>query len=124
MPTDESEYFRVILSEDKYFDASQGSFVEIIIEVPQKPRPRRRSDTQIPLIRLAVRLMIEHGIRTSQLERETRRRAARQTQRIAFTRRAGGQGWQFDCVDSAQTVSIGKPRGQISAKRAFVLVYG
>jgi hypothetical protein len=62
MPTDESEYFRVILSEDKYFDASQGSFVEIIIGVPQKPRPRRRSDTQIPLIRLAVRLMIEHGI--------------------------------------------------------------
>jgi hypothetical protein len=62
--------------------------------------------------------------RHKQLERETCGRAARQTQRIAFTRRAGGQGWQFDCVDSAQTVSIGKPRGQISAKRAFVLVYG
>ena len=65
MPTDESDYFLVIISEDKHFDASQGSFVEIIIEVPKKPRPRRRSDTQIPLIRLAVRLMIEHGIRTS-----------------------------------------------------------
>ena len=61
MPTEESDYFTVIISEDKNFDASLGNFVEIIIEVPQKPRPRRRSDTQIPLIRLAVRLMIERG---------------------------------------------------------------
>jgi hypothetical protein len=61
MPTDESDYFMVIISEDKNFDASRGNFVELIIEVPQKPRPRRRSDTQIPLIRLAVRLMIERG---------------------------------------------------------------
>jgi hypothetical protein len=48
MPTDESDYFLVIISEDKHFDASQGSFVEIIIEIPKKPTPRRRSDTQIP----------------------------------------------------------------------------
>jgi hypothetical protein len=61
MPTDESDYFMVIISEDKNFDASRGNFVEIIIEVPQKPRPRRRSDAKIPLIRLAVRLMIERG---------------------------------------------------------------
>jgi hypothetical protein len=65
MPTDESDYFLVTISEDKNFDASRGNFLEILIEVPQKPRPRRRSDTQIPLIRLAVRLMIERGIGTS-----------------------------------------------------------
>src|ERR1700730_8675857 len=65
MPTDESDYFLVTISEDKNFDASRGNLLEIIIEVPQKPRPRRRSDTQIPLIRLAVRLMIERGIGTS-----------------------------------------------------------
>jgi hypothetical protein len=61
MPADESDYFRVIICENKDFDPSQGSFLEIIIEVPQKPKPRRRSDTQIPLIRLAVRLMVERG---------------------------------------------------------------
>ena len=65
MPTDESDYFLVTISEDKNFDASRGNLLEILIEVPQKPRPRRRSDTQIPLIRLAVRLMIERGIGTS-----------------------------------------------------------
>jgi hypothetical protein len=61
MPTDESDYFRVMICENEHFDASQGGFLEIIIEVPLKPKPRRRSDTQIPLIRLAVRLMIERG---------------------------------------------------------------
>ena len=65
MPTDESDYFLVTISEDKNFDASRGNLLEILIEVPQKPRPRRRSDTQIPLIRLAVTLMIERGIGTS-----------------------------------------------------------
>ena len=65
MLTDESDYFLVTISEDKNFDASRGNLLEILIEVPQKPRPRRRSDTQIPLIRLAVRLMIERGIGTS-----------------------------------------------------------
>ena len=61
----ESDYFRVIISEDKDFDASKGSILEIIIEVPQKPRPRRRSEVQIPLIRLATRLMLERGLGTS-----------------------------------------------------------
>jgi hypothetical protein len=65
MPTDESDYFRVIISEDNDFDASKGSIVAIIIESPQKPRPRRRSDIQIPLIRLATRLMLERGLGTS-----------------------------------------------------------
>ena len=61
----ESDYFRVIISENKDFDASKGSILEIIIEVPQKPRPRRRSEVQIPLIRLATRLMLERGLGTS-----------------------------------------------------------
>jgi hypothetical protein len=65
METDQSDYFRVIISEDKDFDASKGSILEIIIEVPQKPRPRRRSEVQIPLIRLATRLMLERGLGTS-----------------------------------------------------------
>ena len=65
MQTDESNYFRVIISEDKNFDASKGNILEIIIEAPLKPRPRRRSDTQIPLIRLATRLMLERGLGTS-----------------------------------------------------------
>jgi hypothetical protein len=65
MQTDESDYFRVIISEDKNFDASKGNILEIIIEAPLKPRPRRRSDTQIPLIRLAARLMLERGLGTS-----------------------------------------------------------
>src|ERR1700722_12050624 len=65
MTTDESDFFLVTISEDKNFDASRGNVLEIIIELPQKPRPRRRSDTQIPLIRLAVRLMIERGMGTS-----------------------------------------------------------
>jgi hypothetical protein len=30
----ESDYFRVIISENKDFDASKGSILEIIIEVP------------------------------------------------------------------------------------------
>ena len=53
METEKSDYFRVIISEDKNFDASKGNVLEIIIEAPLKPRPRRRSDTLIPLIRLA-----------------------------------------------------------------------
>ncbi len=65
MPTDESDFYRVVISEDKDFDASKGSILEIIIEAPHKPRPRRRSDTQIPLIRLATRLMLERGLGTS-----------------------------------------------------------
>jgi hypothetical protein len=65
MTTDESDYFLVIISEDKDFDASKGSILEIVIEVPQKPKPRRRSDTQIPLNRLATRLMLERGLGTS-----------------------------------------------------------
>jgi len=65
MTTDESDFFLVTISEDKNFDESRGNVLEIIIELPQKPRPRRRSDTQIPLIRLAVRLMIERGMGTS-----------------------------------------------------------
>jgi hypothetical protein len=65
MQTEESDYFRVIISEDKNFDASKGSILEIIIEAPLKPRPRRRSDTHIPLIRLATRLMLERGLGTS-----------------------------------------------------------
>jgi hypothetical protein len=65
MTTDESDYFLVIISEDKDFDASKGNILEIIIEVPKRPRPRRRSDTQIPLIRLATRLMLERGLGTS-----------------------------------------------------------
>ena len=43
--------------------------------------------------------------RHKQLERETCGRAPHQTQRIACARRAGGLGWQFDCADSAGTVS-------------------
>lgn len=54
MQTEESDYFRVIISEDKNFDASKGNVLEIIIEAPLKPRPRRRSDIHIPLIRLAT----------------------------------------------------------------------
>ena len=65
MTTDESDYFLVIISEDKDFDESKGNIMEIIIEVPKRPRPRRRSDTQIPLIRLATRLMLERGLGTS-----------------------------------------------------------
>jgi hypothetical protein len=68
MQTEESDYFRVIISEDKNFDASKGSTLEIIIEAieaPLEPRPRRRSDTQIPLMRLATRLMLERGLGTS-----------------------------------------------------------
>jgi hypothetical protein len=65
MQTEESDYFRVIISEDKNFDASKGRILEIIIEAPLKPRPQRRSDTHIPLIRLATRLMLERGLGTS-----------------------------------------------------------
>jgi hypothetical protein len=65
MQTEESDYFRVIISEDKNFDASKGNILEIIIEAPLKPRPRRRSDTHIPLIRLATRLMLERGLGAS-----------------------------------------------------------
>jgi hypothetical protein len=65
MTTDESDYFLVIISEDKDFDASKGNILEILIEVPKRPRPRRRSDTQIPLIRFATRLMLERGLGTS-----------------------------------------------------------
>jgi hypothetical protein len=65
MQTEESAYFRVIISEDKNFDASKGNILEIIIEAPLKPRPRRRSDIHIPLIRLATRLMLERGLGTS-----------------------------------------------------------
>ena len=36
MQTEESDYFRVIVSEDKNFDASKGSILEIIIEAPPK----------------------------------------------------------------------------------------
>jgi hypothetical protein len=65
METETSDYFRVIISEDKDFDETKGSILEIIIEVPQKPKPRRRSEVQIPLIRLATRLMLERGLGTS-----------------------------------------------------------
>jgi hypothetical protein len=65
MQTEESDYFRVIISEDKNFDASNGNVLEIIIEAPLKPKPRRRSDTLIPMIRLATRLMLERGLGTS-----------------------------------------------------------
>ena len=65
MQTEESDYFRVIISEDKNFDASNGNVLEIIIEAPLKPKPRRRSDTLIPMIRLATRLMLERGLVTS-----------------------------------------------------------
>ena len=65
MPSDESNYFLVIISEDKDFDASKGAILKIIIEVPKTPARRRRSDTQIPLIRLATRLMLERGLSTS-----------------------------------------------------------
>ena len=34
MQTDESDYFRVIISEDKNFDPSKGNILEIIIEPP------------------------------------------------------------------------------------------
>jgi hypothetical protein len=34
MQTEESDYFRVIISEDKNFDASKGNVLEIIIEAP------------------------------------------------------------------------------------------
>jgi hypothetical protein len=34
-------------------------------EAPLKPKPQRRSDTQIPLIRLATRLILERGLGTS-----------------------------------------------------------
>ena len=107
MPTDESDYFLVIISEDKHFDASQGSFVEIIIEVPKKPRPKGGATLKSPG---STRCHADDRARYrhKQLERETCGRAARQTQRIAFARQAGGQGWQFDCVDSARTVRIGK----------------
>jgi hypothetical protein len=64
MQTEESDYLRVIIGEDKNFDVSKGSILEIIIEA-LKPRPRRRSDTHIPLIRLATRLMLERGLGTS-----------------------------------------------------------
>ena len=97
----ESDYFRVIISENKDFDASKGSILEIIIEVPQKPRPRRRSEVQIPLIRLATRLMLERGLGTSSWSEKHSGRAPRQTQRIAGARRTGGQGWQFDGMDRA-----------------------
>jgi hypothetical protein len=65
MPSDESDYFLVNISEDKNFDASKGAILKIIIEVPKAPARRRRSDTQIPLIRLATRLMLERGLSTS-----------------------------------------------------------
>ena len=65
MQTEESDYLRVIISEDKNFDASNGNVLEIIIEAPLKPKPRRRSDTLIPMIRLATRLMLERGLGTS-----------------------------------------------------------
>jgi hypothetical protein len=65
MHTVESDYFRVMISEDKNFDGSKGNILEIIIEAPLKPRPRRRSDTHIPLIRLATKLMLERGLGTS-----------------------------------------------------------
>ena len=65
MTTDENDYFLVTISEDKDFDASKSSLLHIIIEVPQKPRPRRRSDTQIPLIRLDTKLMLDRGLGTS-----------------------------------------------------------
>ena len=65
MQTEESDYFRVIISEDKDFDRSKGNILEILIEAPLKPRPRRRSDILIPLIRLATRLMLERGLGTS-----------------------------------------------------------
>ena len=65
MRSDESDYFLVLISEDKDFDASKGAILKIIIEVPKMPARRRRSDTQIPLIRLATRLMLERGLSTS-----------------------------------------------------------
>src|ERR1700751_5003247 len=65
MLSDESDYFLVLISEDKDFDASKGAILKIVIEVPKVPARRRRSDTQIPLIRLATGLMFELGLGTS-----------------------------------------------------------
>ena len=65
METEKSDHFRAIISEDKDFNALKGGILEIIIEAPQKPRPRRQSEVQIPLIRLATRLMLERGLGTS-----------------------------------------------------------
>jgi hypothetical protein len=60
-----------MISEDKDFDASKGGILEIIIEVPKKPRPRRRSDAQIPLITTRYHADARARVRHKQLERET-----------------------------------------------------
>jgi hypothetical protein len=36
MQTEESDYFRVIISEDNNFDASKGNILEIIIEAQMR----------------------------------------------------------------------------------------
>ena len=95
MQTDESNYFRVIISEDKNFDASKGNILEIIIEAPLKPRPRRRSDIQIPSDSTRYQADARARFRHKQLERETCGRVPHQTQRIACARRASCQGGQF-----------------------------
>jgi hypothetical protein len=79
-------------------------------EAPLKPKPQRRSDTQIPLIRLATRLMLERGLGTSSWSEKHVDVRPIKLSELPARRRASCQGWQFKCLDREHRISSASRR--------------